>query len=378
MTYATLSVCVPLLVYLVASLNPSSWAVTGVMVAWFGTYAAFSKGPPLIKVAGLPRIIIPASVALIGAAMASLARSDAGVYIVFIALVLTVQHFAVIRKKLWLLALPGLMAIMGLWSYFSAHQISYITGGGSGPATGGGIFTNLAQNLVFLPRLLIDYSAAFMGLNWLDTWMPPLVWVAVLLVSFGLMASGLRKMDLKKWVVAGLVIGAYAGLPLLTLQASGYLVGESVQPRYIAPLIALVVATLIWRPKTGGTGSMSLAQTIFAYLLLVAAHAVALNVQIRRFISGMGIKSADLRQNIDWWHAGPSPMATWLLGSCGFAILALALFVVRRDQQPEPVAGIAEATVEAPVEAAHDALVEATQDASVEAPQEVTADSLTG
>jgi len=152
-------------------------------------------------------------------------------------------------------------------------------------------------------------------------------------LSLALIFLGLRTMDWRKFLAFGGLAGAYVVLPLWILQQGGDIVGNNVQPRYFVPLIPLVVSAALWRPKEGGADSLSIAQTVIMYAGLVIAHTIALFTQIRRFVTGLDGTWLNLDYKAEWWHAGPSPMLTWIMGSAGFAVLALLLFQVRRDRR---------------------------------------------
>ena len=325
MAYATLPVCIPMMIYVVCSINPSGWAVTGVATAWFGMYAFFAA-------TSKPRLIASGLIALVGAAMGSMARTDAGAYLMLGAVAMTILSFPAIRAKLWKAALPAAVLVIGVIGFFSGGQGGVLSGGmdmGSGMR---GTKALLESNVLNLPHLLIDYTAGFIGLNWVDTVMPPLVWVTVAGLSLALLFRGLKSVNLRKFLAFAGLAGAYVCLPLYILQMGGDAVGSNVQPRYFVPLVPLVMAAAMWRPKKGGASSLSMLQTLILYASLVIAHAIALHVQIRRFVTGLDANWFNLNVRAEWWHAGPSPMATWWIGSVGFAVLALLLFRVRRDR----------------------------------------------
>lgn len=336
MAYATLPVCIPMMIYIVCSINPSSWAVTGVATAWFGMYAFF-VGTSRV------RMIVPGIITLLGATMASMARTDAGSYLVLGAIAIAILKSSSIRQKLWKAALPAAVAIIGVIGFLSGGQSGAISGGMM-PGTMGNQYL-LENNLLNIPRLLIDYTAGFIGLNWVDTVMPPIVWVTVAGLSLALFFMGLATMDWRKFLAVCGLTGAYVTLPLLILQMGGDMVGSNVQPRYFTALVPLIFTAALWRPKKGGASSLSLTQTVVLFAGLVIAHAVALHVQIRRFVTGLDGMWLNLSVRAEWWHAGPSPMATWWIGTLGFAAVALLLFRVRSAQPVEDITQVESQTV---------------------------------
>ena len=91
-------------------------------------------------------------------------------------------------------------------------------------------------------------------------------------------------------------------------------------------------------------------------MLISVAHAIALHTTIRRFVSGLDVRSPDLESNREWWwEIGISPNLVWVAGTVAFAGLAVALGRSIRswaatDEARDPDAGTAD-----PVDEPHDA-----------------------
>jgi hypothetical protein len=60
---------------------------------------------------------------------------------------------------------------------------------------------------------------------------------------------------------------------------------------------------------------------------LWVANAIALHVNIRRYVTGMDVKSANLDADIEWWWEGAlvAPMGVWLIGTVSFGVLLLTV-----------------------------------------------------
>jgi hypothetical protein len=66
---------------------------------------------------------------------------------------------------------------------------------------------------------------------------------------------------------------------------------------------------------------------IVAYTALVIAQSLSLHVLIRRYVTGYEVSAVNLNNGVQWWRSnGFSPMTTWLIGTVGFAFVALAFF----------------------------------------------------
>jgi hypothetical protein len=107
-----------------------------------------------------------------------------------------------------------------------------------------------------------------------------------------------------------------AALALTALQADLRYVGETVQPRYLYPLFAAALLLVAAR----SFASLPRTTVVFAGIMLVGAHSVALRTNIRRYTSGLDVRSWRLDEGLEWWWAsGPSPTAMWIIGSIAFA-----------------------------------------------------------
>ncbi|MCL2471151.1 MAG: DUF2142 domain-containing protein [Propionibacteriaceae bacterium] len=327
--YSTLPVCVPMMIYLVASINPSGWALIGVAAAWFSMYAALVSRSQV-------RTVLSGVLAVVSAGLASSARSDAGSFLCLAAFVATILFWPRIRLNRWRLVLPVIVALVGLAGFLSGSQSGVLTAGFGGS---GGTLILFAADLVLMPIFMIDFTAGVFGLNWVDTVMPPIVCVPVAILAVAMLIVGMRRLDWRKLVSFVAVYGVYFALPLYLFVRSGYMLGQGLQPRYMIPLLPILFGVALWRPDRGGARRWSLVQTVVLVAVLVFAQTIALHIQIQRFTSGLGSGSVNLNSNVEWWHAGPSPMATWILGSVGFAMITATLFILRLGGSSQVASG---------------------------------------
>ncbi|MDR1388050.1 MAG: DUF2142 domain-containing protein [Propionibacteriaceae bacterium] len=319
--YTVLGTAIPLVLYLVTSLNPSSWAIVGVLVAALGLHGWFVGQSP-------PRRRVALGLGWAGALMAAAARSDAGAYLVLVALALSLVHWNDWRPRLRRLTSALVVAVIGLAGFFSGSQSSALDG--IYPTTGRSPINVLVTNVVNFPQLLGGFWGLERGLGWFDVPMPPLTYFAAMAVTIGLVMIGLARTSWSKTLALVLVWGAVVGLPLFVLQRGLNYFDEGVQIRYVAPLIVVGVALALMRRDARGADALSVAQSLVCYLALVVAHAAALHSLIRRYVTGVDLPAFDLDTAVEWWRAGgPGPMLTWSLGSVGFALVGLALFAVR-------------------------------------------------
>ena len=185
---------VPLGTFLIASNNPSSWAITGVGTAWFALYGYFESQ-------GKRKFLLGALFA-VEVIIASGSRGDAAIYTILGSVAVVALTFSSSKQYLFQLLLPFSAAIVSLGFYLSSQQSAVATTGLAdsnlevSERTPLGVF---AINAVQLPELWVGAFGNW-GLGWLDTKMPGLVWVTsagifVLLIALASRYLSRRKCD---------------------------------------------------------------------------------------------------------------------------------------------------------------------------------------
>lgn len=311
---------VPLGTFLIASVNPSSWALLSAATLWISLYNYFeSSGARRWVFAALATIAL-----VVGAGARADAAAYAGLAIVGV-LILTARR----SREYWLAAsLPAALAVVAAIFYGTAAQSHAATGGLSG-ATGATTdsITEFIQVVVMVPDLWVGMFGKW-GLGWLDTAMPALVWVAAFSVFVAVICIGLSRTGVRKYIAVGLAFAAFWGVPALLQVQTHAPIGAYVQPRYVLPLAILLVAFAL-----AGAGkrseSFTVAQLAVLVIALIGANSLALQVNIRRYVTGSDVMGVNLDSQAEWWwNAGPTPMVTWVVGSLAFALCVATLAVL--------------------------------------------------
>jgi hypothetical protein len=118
-------------------------------------------------------------------------------------------------------------------------------------------------------------------------------------------------------------------------------VGSFVQPRYIHPLLILLALTTLSR-LTGTGLQLSPAQRWLAVIGIGGANALALYVNLRRYVSGTDALAGNLDAGREWWwpELVISPMGVWFVGSAAFLgaliLLSRELVGAPRGSEPDP------------------------------------------
>jgi len=340
---------VPLGVFLIPSNNPSGWAVTGVGTAFLALLGWFEAG-------GRRRWALGA-LYLVGVLMAAGARGDAAVYAAgatVTAVILTAD-----RTRAWMMKaiLPAIGFVIAVVLFAAAGQsgvgatgfangqselIAVLGDPGSGKLSG---FSLAAYNLLSLPLLWTGVWGSW-GLGWLDTDLPQIVpWAATaafVVVGF----AGLGRLSWRKAIAAGGALFVLIVLPVYVLTAGGDKVGVSLQPRYLLPLIVLFAFLLVSESRGVDTMRFTRLQTFTILGALGLANLVALQVNIRRYVTGADQQGFNLDAGAEWWWSGLpiGPTAVWAIGALAFAGLLATLWTQLR-RPAVPPASVASAEV---------------------------------
>jgi hypothetical protein len=313
--------------FLVPSVNPSGWAVVSALTLWISLTGYFTaeRAPQRIALGALAALVT---------VMGAGARSDAAVYGVLamaVAFVLTVQRT---RRFAIMALLPVVLAMVSVFLFLSASQSAVLDPEGFEASAGGQLDILAIQNFQLLPQLWIG-ALGFWGLGWLDTSLPGIVWVTVVSVFGAVIFVGLQKMDWRKATALAMVAVSLIVVPMYILLHDRVLIGSYVQPRYIYPLLIIFAGVAVFGLRRG---SLSRIQLIVAAAGIFLANAVALHVNIRRYVTGVDLVDLNLDASIEWWWGLPvSPMGLWFLGVVAFGVALAGLVVYSSARRAVPV-----------------------------------------
>lgn len=315
---------VPLGLFILGSINPSGWAVLSAGTLWISYYAAF-------EATGWRRNGLLA-LTVLTAAMGAGSRGDACLYSCLAIVVVYVLRWGVLRARWGITSVGAAMIALAAVFFLSSSQATDAAGGIPAAADQLSTVSTLeltVQNALNLPYLITGVFGSW-GLGWLDTPMPPLVFQASLATVIGLGFLGLSRAWTRKTIAVLLVAGALFAFPLLVLVQSKQVVGQAVQPRYLLPLVVMLIGVSLLSTAGGPDRSFRLS-SLQRYALVAAlavAQSVALHTNIRRYVTGSDVVEFNLDAGKEWWWDVPlSPMAVWLLGTIAFA--GLVLLVLR-------------------------------------------------
>ncbi|MFI8594517.1 DUF2142 domain-containing protein [Microbacterium sp. NPDC078428] len=305
---------VPLGLFLLGSTNPSSWALLSAATLWVTLTASYGSSPR--------RRWALLGVSLVAATMGAGARADAAAFAVFAVMLAAILGWR--RGVRWLApaATSLVIVVISLLFYLGADQSASVVNGLQNedpPLTA----AQHVSNLLELPSLWVGAIGGW-GLGWLDTPMPSVVWVSTTVVMGAAVFLAIRGLRLRRGLATAFAGAALVVVPFVLLAQTNAVVGLQVQPRYILPLLIILlgVSAATARSSEWWAGG----RAYLAAALLTVATAVSLHINIRRYTTGLEDAAVDPGADAEWWWSGvASPLTVWIIGSVCAATLLIFL-----------------------------------------------------
>ena len=329
-----IATAVPLGMFTIASVNPSSWAILAIAIF-------FPSVIGLVRAKSWKRALPFAGLTGVSFLMGSGSRADSGAFLllagalaVFIALPKEIIHAVKpLPRALIAAAALGTFLFLLTTSNTASQWIS-------SSALNLGLTPVLAsslQNIRNLPDLFVG-AFGYWGLGWLDTPLPSSVWAVTFGTFCALLFVSIKHFSTRQTIAAVAAFGALITVPLVTLAVQGRVVGDWVQPRYLVPLLTLLLATALYRSSENKALELSSGQIFFVGLGLVGANAISLHTNLRRYLTGLDVNEISLDVGIEWWWVTKpatdsifwfSPNNVWLGGVFAFALVFLSIWKLR-------------------------------------------------
>nr|WP_194948321.1 DUF2142 domain-containing protein [Actinomyces trachealis] len=331
---ALLIAWVPMGVYYVASVNPSGWALTGVM-----TYAAAFLGAT--QVTGRRRWLLLVFAAL-GALLCFLSRADAS----FFVLVVTLGVLGCVpwgKRDLWPLGIGGVLSVVG---------VIVMLGTGQAHQSGNILKITPAHSVAYAVGKCILSIPTFVGELYGHTWgagsgdvpFGDAITVTVLAMVGMAIAFGAQEVSLRKIVSVAILVGALIGIPFVVALQNHWEGLQYYHGRYQLPLLAVVY--MVWFFSDGREFRVSRPQVVLVVIFAGLIHSLTLRTILYRYVHGYDDPVAalieNLNLNVTWWRNIPiSPMGVWIVGSIAFPIAVIAgLWLVRRGVSASEGSGL--------------------------------------
>jgi hypothetical protein len=323
-----LTALIPFTAFFVPSINPSSWAITGVVFSWVFLYSLIQLlNPPIsrFRVAGNSLGLLLSLVVALGG------RKDPQIYliVILIATVILVWPRFNTKFKWLLLALTGVAGAVGY--LIQADRLAGVTSVISKSFFNPGI---LVESLVELPSVIagiIGSSAPFFrnidffyyGIGWHEVQMPASVILITLATLGGLVFTFLPGAGKRKLAAVGFVVAMMVATQMYVVAVAVGSFGPNVTPRYMAPLFLTAVVMFFSLVKVGHKFP-SRGQAVWLFVAMPLASAIALLTTIRRYTNGQAETWFKLFFEPNWWWEDfpLNPTAVWFLGVGGSLLAA--------------------------------------------------------
>ncbi len=307
---------VPLGMFLVPSINPSGWAVLSAI-----TLAVSVLG--YLTAQDRPRRIVLAILSAVSLLIGAGARGDAAAYSLIAigaSLILCMRwQGAFVRRAIY----PVVLAIVAALVFLTTGQ----SGAVDHPAAVHLYPQNFVKDLFDVPDLWVGALGKW-GLGWLDTYMPPYVWVMAAGLFGAVLFATLSGTGRRHALAVGLVGLATWIVPTYVQYLAAAPVGTGVQPRYILPLMVILAVIALAR-LDGPAFRLSAGQRWVIVIALATANAEALYMNLRRYVTGTGGSSINLDVGGQWWWSIPvPPLGVWAIGAASFC---LGLILLTRE-----------------------------------------------
>ena len=328
---------VPFGVFFISSVNPSSWAIVGVVSFWAFLLAWLASDQVLSRI-GIVRLI---GLGLSGALVVS-SRSDAALYAgvtTAVALLIAWPKVRIHAKRLWVLVIPVPFLVWGLAFRFNslAGLVGFVPTtqtDRSGLEAVGAVVGDLIRNAAEIPAFLagalganapnFDQSSAFLyGIGSVDIRMPSMLPLITVGMVLSVLFASMRTLSKRRALGIALLLGALTLVPLMATSRFAY--QYSYAPRTIYPLllasIAIALMVFPWRKL-----ELSKVQVTLLAIGFSVANAVALLTTVRRYTNGQSETWLSFFFTPEWWwDFGPSPQVVVLIGSLAGVGVAIGL-----------------------------------------------------
>jgi hypothetical protein len=175
------------------------------------------------------------------------------------------------------------------------------------------------------------------GIGWLDTQLPSIVGlIATSVYAFFFFVSVPYARKINYVITLGL-FSFIASLLFYYFWGASYIVSEVVQPRYILPLVPLILGLSLVSSKFVSPFNEFLRARINLIAgLLTLSHSVSLWTNLRRYTMGLEVNQGyDLANPIEWWWRwAPSPNLVFLVGSIAFGVFIFTSLRISASVKP--------------------------------------------
>ena len=330
-------VIVPVGIFYIASVNPSSWAISGIGTYWIFLWTLLSRlssGPTSLRPWQITGTVFALFVAI-------LARLDSILYLALVTAALLVAHpigRQLFRRKSFVALLIPIAAIIGVFVMLNVQRWSpnfvwpgaqltrdmptpWIKTALEFPSIFFGVFggqeASWIQRETGVDRVSEGYTAVgFMhGIGWPDVVMPSAVGLITGGFALFVIMNSLRVKRKRFAVGIALLLGSCVALFFISRAAFNFGTGFQMQARYLFPL-ALALVGLCSLPAYGGRAKFSRLQLSVMTIFATVSGSLAWLATVARYSIGQDAAFTNFGQEVSWWWFDfPGRLASfWIVG----------------------------------------------------------------
>ena len=335
---AWLAVIAPVTSYFIASVNTSSWNLTGITVFVIAFLSALRNRTDL-------KLSLNAGVMALFALLLTNSSRYEGKYVIllFAAIMLCSELKLKSFRPLTMVALVGITLTSTsflVYNYFAdVYDRINIFNDTRVISRDGVVIIATANDLLFknfinLPRFIMGFFGGW-GLGWFELALSQTVWLFALqafLLSTGFALRNSRNLHR---LISIFLFTIMCTAILFANQQTFTNIGHTIQPRYFLPFFLGTVIIAAANKTERYPNSL----VITAAILATISNSIALRETIRRYTTGQDVYiSKSLNNPIEWWwQFGPQPETVWLTGTLAFAALwALLIYDRNKDEVDAP------------------------------------------
>ncbi|WP_172979995.1 DUF2142 domain-containing protein [Agromyces agglutinans] len=321
--WGSLATIAPFGMFLIPSVNPSSWGVISASTMWLAVLGYY-------EARGTRRRVAFAALAVLSLILGAGSRSDAAAFVAIAIVIATVLSANPTISYLRRATFPAALFLVAVAVFLSFGQSNAVNPGVglSVPLDPTSATLTPLQlfwiNLTRLPELWAGAFGAPIGTQslWLGTVTPGVVWFPAILAFGGVVFLGLRALDWRKAICLGILGSLLVSLPMIWLMRDQIMVGQGVQSRYLYPIL-IMLAMMSLFGLAGANARMNVVQLVCIAGVAWAANLVVQWMTLRRYVTGLDARWINLDNGIEWWWAALpiGPMALWVATSVAFAVL---------------------------------------------------------
>lgn len=321
----------PFSIWLITSINSSSWGIAGMATSWVFVPWIFEARRSNRQQDGIPSRMPLAIVAICGFLLSTTSRLDTLVMFVVVVVVFIVTESSVVRHRLsnWRTLAIGvpigsiltIIVLRTIGERFQAVAELPENARQHQPE----LWIWITSWVTHFPQIFMDaFGVSGLGEN--DVRIPQSVWIlALMTLGAGLLCS-LTKMSNQQLSSAAIVGFGFA---CILWFASREMDLYNVPGRYVMPLFPAIVGSVLYYSKSSVNlfGQPRLRK--IAISLLGVVNALSLYTVVERYVAGSsgGLRVIPIRLDEWWWQSLPiGPNAVVLVGSAAWPVFLVYAF----------------------------------------------------